>query len=116
MSAPVIDLDQVRQNRDAAIRLGRFMVQRYAESIGAAVRRWGERTDAAAAPIADTDAEAVRALAKWGARRLRAEVRRILADLDPDVQADTVAVAERGFTLMLIALADRRTAGGEGGQ
>ena len=113
MTAPVIDLDEVRRHRDSAIQLGRAMAQRYAESIGSAVRRWAERTDTATAPIADTDAEAARALAKWGARRLRAEVRRILADLSPDAVADSVAVAERAFDIALWGLADKRTADGE---
>lgn len=110
MAGPVIDLDQVRRHRDAAIRAGRAMAQRYAEGVSASVRRWAERTDAVMAPIASTDAEAARALAKWGARRLRAEVRRILVDLGPEARADTVAVAESAFINKLIDLADRRAA------
>ncbi len=114
--ADLINLDEVRRHRDEAIRSGRCMAQRYAVSIGAAVRRWAERTDTATAPIAETDAEAARALARWGARRLRAEVKRILADLGPDAVADSVAVAERAFDLALWGLADRRSAGGEASQ
>ena len=111
MAAPVVNLGEVRAARDSAVRLGRAMAERMVGSIVESVHRWAERAERISGPLLSSDAEAARAINKWAARRLRAEVRRTLGDLPSEAKADMVATAEEAFRGALIALGDRRAAG-----
>ena len=111
MTAPIIDFVEVRIARDKAVRLGRAMAERMVGSVVESVHRWAERAERISGPLLCSDAEAARAINKWAARRLRAEVRRTLIDIPVEARADLIATAEGAFTNALIALADRRAFG-----
>lgn len=111
MSAPVIDLNEVRVARDSAIRLGRAIAEKMVGSIVESVHRWAGRADRISGPLLSSDAEAARAINKWAACRLRAEVKRTLVDIPAEARADMVETAETAFRGVLISLADERAKG-----
>ena len=110
LSASIIDFVEVRAARDSAVRLGRAMAERMVGSIVESVHRWAERAERISGPLLSSDAEAARAINKWAARRLRAEVRRTLIDIPMEARADLTATAEEAFIGAMIALSDRRAA------
>ena len=109
MTAPIVDIIEVRAARDSAVRLGRAMAERVVGSIVESVHRWAVRAEHISGPLLASDAEAARAVNKWAARRLRAEVGRTLIDLSTEARADLIATAEGAFSRAVIALSDRRT-------
>ena len=114
MTAPIVDLVEVRAARDSAVQLGRAMAECMIGSVVESVHSWAKRAERISGPLLSSDAEAARAINMWAARRLRAEVGRTLTDLPAEAKSDLVATAEGAFFRALIALSDRRTSGNGG--
>ncbi len=98
MSAPVIDLAEIRACRDAAVQAARGIAEDRVAYIVQAIKAHAHRAHVASAPLMASDPELARATHRWCARKLRSEVRRGLRHyMPPAGLADTVEIANDGF-------------------
>ena len=98
MSAAVVDLGQIRDARDAAVRVGRAIAEERSAFIVGSIETWAARAYRTSNPIMANDPDMARAINMWARRKLRAEVRRALRPHMPAAGlADIVGMAEDGF-------------------
>ncbi len=115
MTAPVIDLNEIRACRDAAVQVARGIAAERVAFIVTAIETHALRAYAASGPLVSRDPELARAANRWCARKLRSEVRKALRPLMPAAGLiDTVEVASDGFWARVSALHEASKAGENG--
>ena len=108
MSASVVDLAEARRLRE--------VVNKYVAGIGGNIGElaitWAERADLVSGPLMVADVEMARAINRWGLRRAKADVRRFVRRVVPNIK-DLPGVLQRVEEIYrgrLIVLEDERVA------